>query len=247
MLEITDLTVAYGPIAAVNGLSLRIDAGECVGLLGPNGAGKSSTLQAISNLVPHGGTITFDGDDLARRTPEAIASSGLIHVPEGRRIYPTLTVQENLLVGRSARAGRSGDFDIDEVLDLFPALVPLLGRGGWALSGGEQQMVAIGRALVGSPRLLLLDEPSLGLAPVIAKVVFEALRTIARTTPVLVVEQNTALALRVCNRAAVVVGGEILLEGTAADLLGRQDLLDSFLGQHDARRPPEADDDPDAP
>jgi len=242
MLELTDLTVSYGPVAAVNGVSLRVAAGECVGLLGPNGAGKSSTLQAISNLVDHGGTVTFDGEDLRRRSPEQIARSGLIHVPEGRRIYPTLTVEENLQVGRTARAGRTGGFDIDAVYDLFPALRSLRERGGWALSGGEQQMVAIGRALVGAPRLLLLDEPSLGLAPVVAKTVFAALRTVAETTPVLVVEQNTALALRVCNRAAVLVGGQIRLDGTSAELLGRQDLLDSFLGQHDAHRPPESRD-----
>ncbi len=233
MLEIRGLEVSYGAVQAVRTIDLSMQAGERVGLLGPNGAGKTSTLRAISNLVYHRGTITFEGQDIGRLPPELITRMGLIHVPEGRHVFPTLTVHENLQVGMVARGGRRGGYSIDDVYDLFPALRRLKGAGGWALSGGEQQMVAIGRALVGAPRLLLLDEPSLGLAPVVTKAVFGALGEVAAATPMLLVEQNSTMALKVCSRASVMVGGKFVLSGAAAELDSRQELLRSYLGQRD--------------
>ena len=236
MLEVRDLTVRYGAVEAVRDVTLSVGAGDVVALLGPNGAGKTSTLRAITGLERFGGTITFDGDSVNKIGPEGCARRGLIHVPEGRHVFPTLTVHENLQVGATAAQGRRGP-TFDEVYDVFPALVPLRDRNGWALSGGEQQMVAIGRALVAAPRLLLLDEPSLGLAPIVVKAVFRALRDIRASTPILIVEQNTAQALKLCDRAAALVQGKIVMEGSAAEMSDRTALLDSYLGQkqaHDA-------------
>jgi branched-chain amino acid transport system ATP-binding protein len=237
MLAIRGLTVSYGAIEAVRGIDLDVNPGEVVALLGPNGAGKTSTLRAATALASYGGSITYEGDEVSAVGTEALARRGLVHVPEGRRVFPTLTVHENLQVGTTARAGRTGGHSVDDVYDLFPPLVPLRDRSGWALSGGEQQMVAIGRALVAAPRMLLLDEPSLGLAPIIVKAVFSAMAEIARTTPILVVEQNTVMALRVCSRAAALVDGRIAMQGTAAEMSDRSALLDSYLGTervHDA-------------
>lgn len=231
MLEIHDLHVSYDGTHAVTGIDLRVDDGSAVALLGPNGAGKTSTLTAISGLVPYRGSITFDGQELSKLTPERIARAGLIHVPEGRRVFATLTVQENLQVGESARAGRRDGYSISDVYDLLPALVRLRNRAGWALSGGEQQMVALGRGLVAAPRMLLLDEPSLGLAPIIVRDLFKALAEVSARTPLLVVEQNSAAAMRVCQRAYVLVKGAVVLEGTSADLDDREALINSYLGQ----------------
>jgi branched-chain amino acid transport system ATP-binding protein len=215
----------------VQGIDVDVGAGEVVGLLGPNGAGKTSTLRAISGLVPYKGTVLFDGVDVGRLGTRMAAKRGLIHVPEGRRVFPTLSVLENLQVGMTARAGRSNGYSIGQVYELFPPLAELRHRAGWALSGGEQQMVAIGRALVAAPRLLLLDEPSLGLAPMVARSVFAALREVAIRTPMLVVEQNTVMALRLCGRASVLVSGHMVLEGSSSELANREALLDSYLGQ----------------
>lgn len=234
MLEVTGLQVRYGTHEAVKGVDLTVGVGEAVALLGPNGAGKTSTLRAISGLVGCQGTVTFDGRDLAKLAPDRIAAAGLIHVPEGRHVFPTLTVMENLQMGALARNGRPDAFSTDDVLDLFPALVPLVGRAGFALSGGEQQMVALGRALMGAPRVLLLDEPSLGLAPVVSKAVFAALAEIRGRTPVLLVEQNTQLAMGLCGRAIVLSDGHVVLTGEASEMQDRQALLASYLGQSDA-------------
>ena len=233
MLEVADLSVRYGPVEAVAGVSLEVAAGEAVALLGPNGAGKTSTLSAISRLVPCTGTVTFDGRRIDRMRVESVARLGLCHVPEGRRVFPSLSVHENLQVATSARAGRAPIFTIDDVYELFPPLTPLRGRAGWALSGGEQQMVAIGRALVASPRMLLLDEPSLGLAPIVVDAVFGALQEVRERVPVLLVEQNTDLALELCDRAYVLAEGRVVLSGSAAELRGDQALIDSYLGRHD--------------
>ena len=231
MLQVDALAVRYGTTEAVRGITFTVAAGEAVALLGPNGAGKTSTLKAISRLVPSSGTISFDGQSLSGVAPEAVARQGLLHVPEGRHVFPDLTVHENLQLGTTARRGRTGGYSFDDVYDLFPMLVRLQTRLGYALSGGEQQMVALGRALVGSPRLLLVDEPSLGLAPIVADAVADALIQIRSRTALLVVEQNVHLALRVCGRAAVLSSGSIVLEGDAADLHDRDALLSSYLGQ----------------
>ncbi len=234
MLELRGVEVSYGAVEAVRGIDLRVDHGEVVALIGPNGAGKSSTLRAISGLAPSRGSIRFDGLDCRRLSVQGGARRGLIHVPEGRRVFTTLTVHENLLVGTTARRGRADVYSVDDIYDLFPALAPLRRREGGALSGGEQQMVAIGRALVAGPRLLLLDEPSLGLAPKIARSLFAALDQVATRTPLLLVEQNTVLALKVCTRAAVMVNGRIVLEGSAAELTDRSALVASYLGEEPA-------------
>ncbi|GAA1261909.1 ABC transporter ATP-binding protein [Sphaerisporangium rubeum] len=230
MLELKDLRVAYGHTQAVDGIGLTVGPGEAVALLGANGAGKTSTLRAISRLLPSDGELTFDGADVSRLAPEELARRGLVHVPEGRRVFASLTVHDNLLVGRTAQARRDALFSPDDVYDLFPALVPLRKRHGWALSGGEQQMVAIGRGLLASPRLLMLDEPSLGLAPIVVKAVYQALAEIKQRVSILLVEQNATLALTLCDRGYVLLSGRVVLSGAAAELGDREALLDSYLG-----------------
>jgi branched-chain amino acid transport system ATP-binding protein len=230
MLDVRNLGVRYGSTEAVTDVSLTIGAGEAVALLGANGAGKTSTLRAVSRLIPSTGTILFDGDDVSRLAPEQLARRGLIHVPEGRRLFGTLTVQDNLLVGMTARAGRKTGFGIDEVYDLFPALQPLRKRLGWALSGGEQQMVAIGRALLSAPKLLMLDEPSLGLAPIVVSAVYQALANVKGEMPILLVEQNASVGLSICDKGLVLQSGTVVVEGSAAELSDRSALMDSYLG-----------------
>jgi branched-chain amino acid transport system ATP-binding protein len=230
VLEVDALDVRYGTTHAVRGISFSVAAGEAVALLGPNGAGKTSTLKALSRLVPSTGTVRFEGQDLHGVAPEVVARRGLIHVPEGRMIFPDLTVHENLQLGTTARGARPS-FSFDDVYDLFPLLRRLRDRLGFALSGGEQQMLAIGRALVAGPTLLLVDEPSLGLAPIVADVVAGALREVRSRTAVVVVEQNVHLALEVCDRAVVLSGGAIVLEAAADELHDRDALLSAYLGQ----------------
>lgn len=241
LLEVQDLQVDYGPIRAVQGVDLTVAVGDVVALLGPNGAGKSSVLRAISGLEPHRGVVRFDGRDLGRRSVTARTRDGLVHVPEGRRVFPSLDVHENLQVAVAARGRRTATFGIDDVYDLFPMLGDLRRRSGWALSGGEQQMLALGRALVGAPRLLLLDEPSLGLAPSIVDVVFGALSDLAERVPMLLVEQNTQVALQVATHGLVLSAGEVVLQGAPAELRDRGALLDSYLGQADAAGPTSED------
>jgi branched-chain amino acid transport system ATP-binding protein len=230
MLEVRELEVRYDAIQAVRGLSVDVGEGAVIALLGPNGAGKTSTLRAITALERYGGSIRFEGREVRSLGPEGCAKAGLIHVPEGRHVFPTLSVHENLQIGTTAARGRRG-YSFDEVYDLFPALQPLRDRDGWALSGGEQQMVAVGRALVAAPRLLLLDEPSLGLAPIVVKAVFQALREVREQTPILLVEQNTAQAMTLADHATVLAHGEVVLRGTPAELSDRSTLLSSYLGQ----------------
>jgi branched-chain amino acid transport system ATP-binding protein len=234
MLEIRELSVSYGPVQAVRQIDVDVNVGEVVALIGPNGAGKTSTLRSISGLVPFKGSIMFDGVDTKKANIEELARLGVIHVPEGRHIFPSLNVHENLQVGTTAGVKRAEGFSIDDVYDLFPPLTPLRKRDGWALSGGEQQMVAIGRALVAKPRLLLLDEPSLGLSPKFTQAVYAALSQVRERIPMLLVEQNTVMALKHCSRAAVMVGGKLVLEGTAADLADREALVASYLGEEPA-------------
>jgi branched-chain amino acid transport system ATP-binding protein len=234
MLEVTGLHVAYGSTIAVQELDLEVGPTEAVALLGPNGAGKSSTLAAISQVTASTGRVRFDDQDLSGVPAERVSRMGLIQVPEGRHVFPTLTVEENLRMGQVAAAGRTDGYGLDDVYELFPALVELRKRQGYVLSGGEQQMVAIGRALVAAPRLLMLDEPSLGLSPRVAKQVFQALNVIRVRTPLLVVEQNTRLALATCGRGYVLNDGEAVMSGEAAKLEDRSALLASYLGQVDA-------------
>jgi branched-chain amino acid transport system ATP-binding protein len=233
-LEIRGLEVAYGPVQAVRGIDVDVNMGEVVALIGPNGAGKTSTLRAISGLVPYQGTVMFEGVDCRKSNIEQLARLGVIHVPEGRHVFPSLNVHENFQVGAIAGGGRSEGFSIDDVYDLFPPLQPLRKRDGWALSGGEQQMVAIGRALVAKPRILLLDEPSLGLSPKFTQAVYGALAQVSDRIPMLLVEQNTVMALKHCTRAAVMVTGKLVLEGSAEDLADREALVASYLGEEPA-------------
>jgi branched-chain amino acid transport system ATP-binding protein len=234
VLEVDGLRVAHGSVEAVHDVSLRVDAGEVVALIGANGAGKSTTLKAISGLLrPRAGTIRLEGADLAGAPPEAIARRGVAHVPEGRRIFPGLTVRENLLVGTAARrAGAAAvEATLADVYRLFPRLAERAGQRGWSLSGGEQQMLALGRGLMARPKLLLLDEPSLGLAPKLVREMFETIRTInAAGTTVLLVEQNAYLALQVARRGYVMENGRIALSDDAAALARRDDIRAAYLG-----------------
>ena len=234
MLELSALTVRYGLVEAVNGVSLTVAEGETVALLGANGAGKTTLLRAISGLVKLvDGTITMAGDDLAGVAVEKRVRRGLVHVPERRRIFGGLTVEENLAVAASAwrRFGQSIENDLEKVYAFLPRLAERRSQRGWSLSGGEQQMLAIGRALMARPKVLLLDEPSLGLAPVIADEVFERIRAIAAEgVTVLVVEQNTVLALSAAARGYVLENGRIALEGESQALLKDPKVREAYLG-----------------
>jgi branched-chain amino acid transport system ATP-binding protein len=230
LLEVRGLTVTYGtPTPAVDKLDLYVGPKEAVALLGANGAGKTSTLRAITGLIPSTGTVLFDGADLSRSKPEEIARAGVVHVPEGRRLFAGLSTEENLTIGATARARREPLFSLDEIYDLFPQLPALRRRGAWMLSGGEQQMVAIGRALLASPRVLLLDEPSLGLAPLVVASVFGALRSIAPRVSIVLVEQNAGMALDLCQRAYILATGRVVVSGTHDELPSRDDLLATYL------------------
>lgn len=239
MLSLDNVHVHFGTTHAVAGVSIEVGAGEVVCLLGPNGAGKSTTLRAISGLAPYQGSITFLGTEISTVAVDELARRGLMHVPEGRRILASLSVHENLQVGGTARMGREGGFSCDEIYDLFPTLATMRRRAGWALSGGEQQMLAVGRALVGAPKLLLLDEPSLGLAPVVVKELFRVLAEIKGRVPMLLVEQNTAMAMQLADRACVLADGKIVLAGKTDELGERSELIKSYLGQRDLTEEPE--------
>ncbi len=234
LLEIRDLVARYGAVEALHGISLDVGEGEIVSLLGANGAGKSTTLKTISRVIaPASGTIRFDGRSLDGLDPEDVVALGIAHVPEGRRIFPGLSVIDNLRLGATPRrAGRAEvERDVDGVLGIFPALRGLVSKMGWTLSGGEQQMLAIARGLMSKPRLLLLDEPSLGLAPLIVTSVMETIVRIARDgTTVLLVEQNAHLALQIATRAYVLETGRVALSGAASDLLKSDEMRRAYLG-----------------
>jgi branched-chain amino acid transport system ATP-binding protein len=238
MLTIENLHVRYGTTHAVRGVTLSVPRADTVALLGPNSAGKSSILNAISGLNPYEGTITFDGTDLTGMPPEKRARAGLIQVPEGRRMIGTLTVHENLLLGMTAQAGRTPVFGLEDVYGLFPMLADMTKRPSWTLSGGQQQMVAVGRALVAAPRLLMLDEPSLGLSPLVAKEVFNALRKISAEVPLLLVEQNSNAALDLCSSVTVIRTGRTVFQGTPEQARAGDVLHRAYLGHdgedHDA-------------
>ncbi len=240
LLQINDLVVRYGEIEALRGVSLAVDAGQVVTLLGGNGAGKSTTLRAISGLIrPASGEILFDGRPIsgfgiASLGPEAIVRLGISHVPEGRRVFPGLTVKENIMLGGSnRRVGKSElSREADAVFDLFPDIRSFANALGWTLSGGQLQMVAVARGLMAKPRLLLLDEPSLGLAPVIVQAVFRIISEIRRTTTVLLVEQNARMGLSVADHGYVLETGRIVLGGKPDELWGNEAIRAAYLGGH---------------
>ncbi|WP_022884557.1 ABC transporter ATP-binding protein [Glaciibacter superstes] len=233
MLEFDNVEVFYGKVQALRGISLRVDEGEIVALLGNNGAGKTTTLSTASALVKaHSGKIAFNGADISKAQPWNVVGAGLIHVPEGRRIFSTLTVLENLQLGgylvkdRSVVAKR-----IEHVYELLPLLAERRAQQGGTLSGGEQQMLAIGRGLIAGPKMLMLDEPSMGLAPLIVAQVMQVISEIRdQGTTVLLVEQNARAALKVTDRAYVIEDGVTTMEGKADDLLADPRIIDAYLG-----------------
>ena len=235
LLEIRDLVVRYGEIEALRGISLDVAEGQVVTLLGANGAGKSTTLRAISGLAkPASGDILFDGKSIAGLGPEAIVRLGISHVPEGRRVFPGLTVKENIMLGASNRRIGKSDLsrEADAMFDLFPDIRKFSESLGWTLSGGQLQMVAVARGLMARPRLLLLDEPSLGLAPVIVQAVFRIISEIRLKTTVLLVEQNARMGLSVADHGYVLETGRLALGGKPDELWGNEAIRAAYLGGH---------------
>jgi len=234
MLSIKDLDVRYGEIRALRGVSFDVAEGEVVTLLGGNGAGKSTTLRTVSGLLrPVAGSVTFDGDSLIGKSPDAIARMGIVHVPEGRQVIPGLSVLDNLRLGTSNARIKGKDVGpaLENVYNTFPRLKDLSANLGWSLSGGEQQMLAVGRGLMAQPRLLMLDEPSLGLAPIIVQEVFRIIREVHESgTTVLLVEQNAYQALKVADRGYVYETGKIVVDGRATDLLDDEKMRAAYLG-----------------
>jgi branched-chain amino acid transport system ATP-binding protein len=235
LLELRNVTSSYGNVQALRDVSLHINEGEVVTLLGANGAGKSTALRTISGLMQaNSGEVLFQGQLIGHLKPEAIVRIGIAHVPEGRRIFPGLTVTENIMLGASNRARVSSaelKSGLDEMFAIFPDLQRLSGSLGWSLSGGQQQMLAIARGLMARPKLLMLDEPSLGLAPIIVQQVFSVLRQIqARGTTILLVEQNAHIALSIADRGYVLETGRLILEGPSADLLNNEEVRAAYLG-----------------
>ena len=234
MLELRDIHTYYGNIRAVRGISITVNSGEMVCLIGANGAGKSTTLMTISGIHrPVEGSTHFEDRDITHISAEERVSLGISQVPEGRLIFPDMSVLENIELGAYARNDKQGiREDIDKIFQFFPVLQERQKQRGGSLSGGEQQMLAIGRALMSQPRLLLLDEPSLGLAPLIVKQIFEIIRQInADGTTILLVEQNAQIALQVTDRGYVMETGEITIEGTSADLLADERVRQAYLGE----------------
>ena len=234
LLRVDGVEIGYGDMLAVRGVSLEVRAGEIVALIGSNGAGKTTTLRAISGLIPlRGGRLELDGRRLEGATPAAIVAGGVAHVPEGRQLFPTMTVRENLELGaRTPESRRRRPETLARVLELFPRLAERRRQLAGTLSGGEQQMTAIGRALMARPRLLLLDEPSLGLAPVVVAAIFENLARINRDgVAILLVEQNVARALRLAQRTYVLENGTIALEGPSARLSADERIKRAYFGR----------------
>ena len=237
MLRVEGIETWYGAIQALKGISLQVKQGEIVALLGANGAGKSTTIKTITGMLkPAKGTIEFLGQDITSMEAEDIAEAGIACVPEGRRIFPGLSVLDNLMLGATPRKNPSKadlDRDLERVFHLFPALREFKDRLGWQLSGGQQQMLAIGRGLMSGAKLLLMDEPSLGLAPVLVQEVFKVIKEINRAgTTILLVEQNARMALLIADRGYVLETGRLTLTDTAADLLANEDMKAHYLGAH---------------
>ncbi len=234
ILEVQDLQVAYGGIKALQGISFQVNQGEIVSLIGANGAGKSSTLRAISGLVPAlSGKIIFNNKDITNWPAHLIAREGLAHVPEGRGIFSRLSVEENLIVGSYIQKKENIKPDKDQIFEIFPRLKERLKQSAGSLSGGEQQMLAIGRALMSGAGTLLLDEPSMGLAPLFVQEIFSTIRRLNEAgKTILLVEQNANQALRTADRAYILETGRISLSGEAAQLIDNQDIKKAYLGGH---------------
>jgi branched-chain amino acid transport system ATP-binding protein len=234
LLEVQGIDAFYGNIHALRSVSLNVEEGEIVTLIGANGAGKSTTLNCISGLVrPRGGSVTFDGSDLASVAPHRIVERGVIQVPEGRRVFARLSVEENLKMGGFSLSDKGVIRDgIDRAYEMFPRLRERRGQTAGTLSGGEQQMLAMGRALMAKPRILLLDEPSMGLAPTLVESIFDTIQKIhADGTSILLVEQNAQMALNVASRGYVLQSGQIMLADTAANLAANQQVREAYLGE----------------
>jgi branched-chain amino acid transport system ATP-binding protein len=233
LLELEEVDAFYGRIQALRGMSIRVEKGEVVALIGSNGAGKTTTLRTISGLMhPHGGAIRFDGKDITRTPPSRIVELGISQSPEGRRLFPRMTVLDNLRMGAYTRSDRPGiAADVERVFTLFPRLQERRTQIAGTLSGGEQQMLAMGRSLMAKPKLLMLDEPSLGLAPILVETIFNIVREInAQGTTVLLVEQNANKALEVANRGYVLETGVVVQEGLGRDLLASEGIQKAYLG-----------------
>ncbi len=233
LLEVSGIDVFYGRVQAVRGATLEVDSGEIVALIGSNGAGKTTTLRTISGLLhPTRGTIKFSGKDITNAQPQNIVDLGICQSPEGRRLFARMSVLDNLRMGAYTRKDTAGiKKDMDRVFELFPRLKERLHQTAGTLSGGEQQMCAMGRALMAKPKLLMLDEPSLGLAPILIETIFQIVREInAQGTPVLLVEQNATKALEVAHRAYVLETGVIVKSGTGRELLASEDVQKAYLG-----------------
>lgn len=237
LLAIQNLEAYYGPVLAIRGVSLEVEPGSIVALLGSNGAGKTTVLKAISGVVePQKGSIEFDGDQIQGCEPDMVVRRGILHVPEGREVFPFLSVQENLLMGAYLRRDRDAvRRDIDRMFDYFPALRERRDQPARRLSGGEQQMLAMSRALMARPRLLLLDEPSLGLSPLLVSEIFAIIRRVNRDEgmTILLVEQNARMAFEASDYGYVLEVGRIVMEGASADLMKKEDIREFYLGVKD--------------
>ncbi len=233
MLKVTGIDVYYGAIQALKGVSIEVAQGSIVTLIGANGAGKTSTLKSISGLLrPRKGSIQFKNREISRLAPEKIVELGISQVPEGRRVFPGMNVLENLEMGAYLRRDKKGvQTDLEGIFQRFPRLLERRKQLAGTLSGGEQQMLAIGRALMARPKLMLMDEPSMGLAPLLVKEIFEIIKDInQKGTTILLIEQNANMALSIADKAYVIETGEIVLEGSAGDLLISQDVKRAYLG-----------------
>ncbi|MFR1435740.1 MAG: ABC transporter ATP-binding protein [Acutalibacteraceae bacterium] len=232
MLNVTDINVYYGAIHALKGLSFHVEEGEIVSLIGANGAGKTTAMHTVSGLLrSKTGDITFLGSSIAKTEPHKIVRQGLAQVPEGRRVFASMTVQENLEMGAFIRKGAGIAEDLEKVFNRFPRLKERRKQLAGTLSGGEQQMLAIGRALMSRPKMLLLDEPSMGLSPILVQEIFDCITEVNRDgTTVLLVEQNAKMALSISRRAYVLETGTLFMEGDAADLLNNEEIRRAYLG-----------------
>ena len=232
MLRVEGLKAGYGDLEILHGIDLEVGAGEVVAIIGANGAGKTTTLKTISGVVgAWEGSIVFDGASIQDWSPPRIVEGGLVQVPEGRKLFPALTVEQNLILGSYRRARAEAGSTMDEVLDLFPILAERSGQLAGTLSGGEQQMLAIGRAMMARPRLIMLDEPSLGLAPQLVTAIFDVIRQISSAgVTVMLVEQNAVRALKLSDRAYVLENGNVVLAGTGEEMLGNDRVRSAYLG-----------------